>query len=89
MKEELISEFKIGDIVWHKNFITNVAIKTTVESVQVMEYGDGSKCVLYITEDMTPVSHIIGVPKNSTCLFSSKEECDSYPPYIPPELKSF
>ena len=86
--ENLKTEFKVGDTVWHKNLITNTAIQTTVESIEFMEWEDGSKCVLYLTGDMTPIVHIIGKSKTSTCLFSSKEECDSYPPYVPAELKA-
>ena len=87
MKEDLETEFKIGDTVWHKNLVTNEAIQTTVESIRPMVWEDGSACIVYVTEDVTPIVHVIGKPKTSTCLFASKEECDSYPPYQPAELK--
>lgn len=87
MKEELETEFKIGDTVWRKNLVTNEAIQTTVESIRLMVWEDGSACIVYVTEDVTPIVHVIGKPKTSTCLFASKEECDSYPPYQPAELK--
>lgn len=87
MKEELETEFKVGDVVWRKNRVTNEAIQTAVESIESMVWEDGSKCILYVTEDMTPIVHVLGQPKSSTCLFASKEECDSYPPYHPVEVK--
>jgi hypothetical protein len=88
MKEELETEFKVGDIVWRKNHVTNKAIQTTVESISVKEFEDGSIGVLYLTEDITPIVQVMGKPKSSGCLFSSKEECDSYPPYRPVETKN-
>ena len=86
-EEELTPEFKVGDVVWRKNYVTDDAVQTTVESIEPLVWEDGSKAILYLTEDMTPIVHVIGRPKSSTCLFSSKEECDSFPPYRPAEVK--
>ena len=87
MKHEIEVQFVPGDTVWHKNLVTNEAIQTTVESVRPMVWEDGSACIVYVTEDMTPIAHVVGRPKSSNCLFASKEECDSYPPYRPAEVK--
>lgn len=82
MENEIEVPFKVGDVVWRKNRVTNEAIQTTIESYKAIVMSDGSKCILYITADQTPVMNIIGKPMN-TDVFATKEECDSYPPYRP------
>ena len=82
MKHEIEVPFEAGDVVWHKNLVTNEAIQTKVVSYQAIINSDDSKCVLYHTEDETPIVNIIGRPKCSD-LFATKEECDSWPPYVP------
>lgn len=82
MKYDIDVQFKVGDVVWHKNLVTNEAIKTKVSRFQAMIFDDGSKCVLYHTEDGYPIVNIIGKPSN-TNVFATKEECDSYPAYQP------
>ncbi len=81
-EKEIEVPFKVGDVVWRKNRVTNKAIQTKIESYKAIVMPDGSKCVLYVTEDQTPVVNIIGKPKN-TDVFATKEECDSFPPYRP------
>jgi len=80
MKHEIEVQFEVGDTVWHKNLVTNEAIQTKIRFYQAMIMSDGSKCVLYHTEDEAPIVNIIGKPRN-TNVFATKEECDSYPPY--------
>jgi hypothetical protein len=82
MKHEIDIEFEIGDVVWHKNLATNEAVQTKVKSYRAIIVSDGSKCVIYDTEDGFPIMNIIGEHKSSD-LFATKEECDSYPPYVP------
>lgn len=82
MEKEIEVPFKVGDVVWRKNRVTNKAIQTTIESYDVRVFEDGSVCILYITADHTPVVNILGKPQN-TDVFATKEECDSFPPYRP------
>ena len=82
MENEIEVPFKVGDVVWRKNRVTNKASQTTIESYKAAVMEDGSVCILYITEDQTPVVNVIGKPKN-TDVFATKEECDSFPPYRP------
>jgi hypothetical protein len=82
MKYDIDVQFKVGDVVWHKNLVTNEAIKTKVSRFQAMIFDDGGKCVLYHLEDGSPVVNVVGRPCN-TNVFATKEECDSYPAYQP------
>ena len=82
MKHEIEVQFEVGDIVWHKNLVTNEAIQTKITDYQAIIQGDGSKCVLYHTEDGSPIVNVIGRPSN-TNVFATKEECDSWPAYVP------
>ena len=81
MKYEIEVEFSVGDIAWCKNLVTNEAYKTKILSYQAIIDSSGSKCVIYHCEEGTHVN-VNGKPKN-TNLFKTKEECDSFPPYIP------
>lgn len=82
MIKDIDIPFKVGDIVWHKNLLTNEAIQTTIEHYTAIINSDDSKCVLFHLADKSTCVNIIGKPKN-TDIFSTKEECDSYPPYVP------
>ena len=82
MEEKINIEFKVGDTVWHKNLVTNEAKETKVKWYRGILCSDGSKCVIYHTEDNTIAVNIEGKP-NNTNMFATKEECDSYPPYNP------
>ena len=64
--------FQVGDVVWHKNLVTNEAIQTVVESYTAIIHSDGSKYVLFHLADKTTCVNV----------FATKEECDSYLPYI-------
>lgn len=82
MKHEIEVQFEVGDVVWHKNLVTNEAIQTKIKLYQAIINSDGSSCVIYHTEDQNHIVNIIGKPSN-TNVFATKEECDSYPPYVP------
>ena len=82
MEEKINIEFKVNDVVWHKNLVTNEAMKTKIKWYKGVVCSDGSKCVIYHTEDGTIAVNIEGRP-NNTNIFATKEECDSYPPYNP------
>ena len=88
MKHEIDVQFEIGDAVWHKDLISNVAAQTKIKSYQAMitntQKGE-EKCVVYRTEDCFSTVNIEGKPSN-TNLFATKEECDSYPPFDPSTL---
>lgn len=74
--------FQVGDVVWHKNLVTNKAVQTVVESYTAIINSDNSKCVLFHLTDKITCVNIIGEHRN-TNIFATKEECDSYPPYCP------
>ena len=82
MKHEIEVQFEVGDVVWHKNLVTNEAIQTKIKSYQSIINSDGSSCVIYHTEDQCPIVNIIGKPSN-TNVFATKEECDSWHAYVP------
>lgn len=82
MKHNIEVEFEVGSTVWHKNLVTNEAIQTKITDYQAIINADGSKCILYHTEDGYPIVNIIGRPSN-TNVFATKEECDSWPAYVP------
>lgn len=82
MKHDIEVEFEVGSTVWHKNLVTNEAIQTEIVDYQAIINSDGSKCILYHTEDGYPIVNIIGKPSN-TNVFATKEECDSWPAYVP------
>ncbi len=82
MKHDIEVEFEVGSTVWHKNLVTNEAIQTKIVDYQAIINSDGSKCILYHTEDECPIVNIIGRPSN-TNVFATKEECDSWPAYVP------
>ena len=81
MKHEIEIQFEVGDTVWYKNLVTNEAIQTKIRSYQAIINSNGGSCVIYHTEDQCPIVNIIGKPGN-TNVFATKEECDSYPPYV-------
>ena len=81
MRHEIEIQFEDGDTVWHKNLVTNEAIQTKIRSYQAIINSDGGSCVIYHTEDQCPIVNVIGKPGN-TNVFATKEECDSYPPYV-------
>ena len=81
MKHEIEIQFEVGDTVWYKNLVTNEAIQTKISSYQAIINSDGGSCVIYHTEDQCPIVNIIGKPGNTNA-FATKEECDSYPPYV-------
>lgn len=82
MIEDINIPFQVGDVVWHKNLVTNEAIQTVIESYTAIINSDDSKCVLFHLADKTTCVNIIDEPRN-TDIFATKEECDSYPPYCP------
>lgn len=87
MIENIDIPFEVNDIVWRKNLVTNEAIQTVVKSYTAIINSDGSKCVLFhVVDKFTAIEslcvNIIEKPKN-TNIFATKEECDSYPPYVP------
>ena len=81
MKHEIEIQFEVGDTVWHKNLVTNEAIQTKIRSYQAIINSDGGSCVIYHTEDQCPIVNVIGKPDNAN-VCATKEECDSYPPYV-------
>lgn len=85
MKYEVETQFNVGDKVWRKNLVTNVAeqfIITRIDVYLFIENDKESYVVLY-HDGFGMISTNINGKIEANNAFATKEEADACPRYIP------
>jgi len=88
MKVEIETQFNPGDVVWRKNLVTNEAHQTTIIHVDVYFFAEKDKqsyCVMY-HDGEGPMCNLPGKVDAGNA-FSTKEEADACPPYVPRNIE--